>query len=254
MSNLILRDWNGKSIRHREDGFLSATDMCQAGGKLFGHWHSLKTTKEYLEALKLKYYLDLSANPVESNVGGLPETTGTWVDRRVAIRLAQWISPTFALQVDEWVIAHLEETNNAHTFKLSFFNSLLEAGPCEKAGFVYALHDEGNFKVKIGYTANPMQRLKQLQHGDSGSSTFYGVRMTATVGEARIHEKYLHELFDFDRLSGEWFRDSLMIDCRFLDYFSGNGEFIFPWPLDSITTIDAKKNNAIIDYCDGADQ
>lgn len=239
MTNLIVRDWNGKSIRQRADGFLSATDMCTASGKLFGHWHTLKTTKEYLEALELKRYGDSSAGPIEVNQGGIPEKQGTWVDRRVALRLAQWISPTFAMQVDEWVIAYLEEANNAHAFKLSFFDSLLEAGPCEKAGFVYALHDEGNSKVKIGYTANPMQRLKQLQHGDSGGATFYGVRMTATVGEARIHEKYLHELFDLDRLSGEWFRDSLMIDCRFLDYFSGTGEFIFPGPCESITTIEA---------------
>ena len=103
MTNLIVRDWNGKSIRQRADGFLSATDMCTAGGKSFGHWHTQKSTKEYLDALAIKHYRDSDNGPVESNVGGSPETTGTWVDRRVALRLAQWISPTFALQVDEWV-------------------------------------------------------------------------------------------------------------------------------------------------------
>ena len=103
MPNLILRDWNGKSIRHREDGFMSLTDMCQAGGKLFGHWHGLKSTQEYLDALIRKHYRDHDNGPIESNVGGSIETTGTWGDRRVALRLAQWISPHFALQVDEWI-------------------------------------------------------------------------------------------------------------------------------------------------------
>ena len=103
MSNLILREWNGKNIRHREDGFMSLTDMCQAGGKLFGHWHGLKSTQEYLDALLRKHYRDHDNGPIESNVGGSSETTGTWGDRRVALRLAQWISPHFALQVDEWI-------------------------------------------------------------------------------------------------------------------------------------------------------
>lgn len=33
MNDLIIREWNGKVIRQREDGYLSATDMCQACGK-----------------------------------------------------------------------------------------------------------------------------------------------------------------------------------------------------------------------------
>jgi KilA-N domain len=103
MSKLTIRGWNGKNIRQRDDGFMSATDMCAAEGKLFGDWSRQKSTKEYLKALIDKHYGDSHNGPIESNVGGLPETTGTWVDRRVALRLAQWISPQFAVQVDEWV-------------------------------------------------------------------------------------------------------------------------------------------------------
>lgn len=103
MSNLILRDWNGKSIRHREDGFMSLTDMCQSGGKLFAHWHTLKSTQEYLDAISEKYYRDHDNTPIETSAGNLGEKGGTWGDRRVALRLAQWISPHFALQVDEWI-------------------------------------------------------------------------------------------------------------------------------------------------------
>ena len=105
MSNLILRDWNGKSIRHREDGFMSLTDMCQAGGKLFGNWSRLQSTQEYLMVLAEKHYSDMNSGPIEINEGGNHASgqTGTWGDRRVALRLAQWISPHFALQVDEWI-------------------------------------------------------------------------------------------------------------------------------------------------------
>lgn len=104
MAEMIVREFAGHKIRHRADGFLSATDMCQSHGKTFGHWHSLKSTKEYLDVLTKGHYRDHDNGPIESNVGGSPENTGTWVDRRVAMRLAQWLSPQFAIQVDEWVV------------------------------------------------------------------------------------------------------------------------------------------------------
>ena len=82
---------------------MSLTDMCQAGGKLFANWHQLKSTQEYLEALVDKRYCDSNNGPIEVFQGGEPSKQGTWGDRRVALRLAQWISPHFALQVDEWI-------------------------------------------------------------------------------------------------------------------------------------------------------
>jgi hypothetical protein len=100
----IIRSWNGKTIRQREDGYLSATDMCQACDKRWNNWERLDSTKEYLEALYNKHYSDVSNGQlIDSRVGGLPETTGTWIYRKVALRLAQWLSPEFAIQVDEWV-------------------------------------------------------------------------------------------------------------------------------------------------------
>jgi KilA-N domain len=100
----IIREYNGKTVRQREDGYLSATDMCLAFGKLFGGWNRLESTKEYLKALQNKHYANQhNGQLVEIKVGGTPETTGTWVHRKVALRLAQWLSPDFAVQVDEWI-------------------------------------------------------------------------------------------------------------------------------------------------------
>jgi hypothetical protein len=56
----IIRSWNGRTIRQREDGYLSATDMCQACDKRWNNWHQLSSTKEYLEALQNKHYCDSS--------------------------------------------------------------------------------------------------------------------------------------------------------------------------------------------------
>jgi KilA-N domain len=103
MSNLI-REWNGRTIRQRADGYLSATDMCQACGKRWDNWSRLDSTGQYLKVLHDKHYSDVSeCGLIDANPGGSPETTGTWVYRKVAIRLAQWLSPEFAVQVDEWI-------------------------------------------------------------------------------------------------------------------------------------------------------
>jgi hypothetical protein len=100
----IIREWKGKTVRQREDGYLSATDMCQVFGKKFSNWNRLDSTKEYLEALHSRNCSDVSSlGLVESNEGNLGEKSGTWVYRKVALRLAQWLSPDFAVQVDDWV-------------------------------------------------------------------------------------------------------------------------------------------------------
>jgi predicted GIY-YIG superfamily endonuclease len=230
MSNLILREFKGKKIRQRKDGFMSLTDMCDANGKMFADWNRQKATKEYLKVLRRRSYVNSHNGPVEVNVGGSPETTGAWGDRRVAMRLAQWLSPEFAIQVDEWVVEFLAIKTDQETFEKSFFFSLYETNHKKQSAYVYALHDQANGRVKIGFTQNPAQRLKQLQLGDSATfAEFYGVRHVATKGEAQIHEKYLHEIFRKDLISGEWFNDDLMVDARFENYFfpCGDGEFIF---------------------------
>ncbi len=115
----IIKDWNGFTIRQREDGYLSATDMCKACGKLFADWNKLDSTKEYLKALESRRYSDQNngnsrneeyrygnssnGNLIDIIQVGTPENQGTWVHRKVALRLAQWLSPEFAVQIDEWV-------------------------------------------------------------------------------------------------------------------------------------------------------
>jgi predicted GIY-YIG superfamily endonuclease len=109
---LRLQDDTTLDIGIRPDGFINATQLCKAGGKLFGHYKDLKQTQDYLQALS-------------SNIGipiiGLMESKsghygGTYVHRKVAYHLAQWISPQFAVQVsnvlDELMITGRVELGN----------------------------------------------------------------------------------------------------------------------------------------------
>ncbi|MBW4633584.1 MAG: KilA-N domain-containing protein [Iphinoe sp. HA4291-MV1] len=51
MTDLILREFNGYQVRHREDNYLCLTDMASATGKRFYDWERLKSTKELISVL-----------------------------------------------------------------------------------------------------------------------------------------------------------------------------------------------------------
>lgn len=85
-----------------EDGYINATAMCKAAGKLIGHYSDTQNTKAYLAELASDIGIPISGL-VQSVKGGDPSLQGTWVHPQVAIHLAQWLSPKFAVQVSKWV-------------------------------------------------------------------------------------------------------------------------------------------------------
>ena len=98
MTNLILREWEGKTIRQREDGYISLTDMAAATNKKVSHWSQLDSTEEYL--IELSKYAGIPAyNLIQTSEKYL----GTWAHRKVAIRFTQWCNVQFAIQVDSWI-------------------------------------------------------------------------------------------------------------------------------------------------------
>jgi len=96
-----LGEYNGTAIGCRpSDEFVNATAMCQATGKLWGDYFRNKSTQEFLESLERNMGIPIF-ELVQSNRG---QNGGTWVHRRVAIHLAQWCSPDFAV----WVTGQIE--------------------------------------------------------------------------------------------------------------------------------------------------
>ena len=85
-----------------DDGYVNATAMCNAAGKLFADYARLQTTRAFLEELAL-----VSGRPIGALVvvrqGGIAIEQGTWVHPDVAINLGQWCSPKFAVAVSTWV-------------------------------------------------------------------------------------------------------------------------------------------------------
>lgn len=85
------------------DGYFNATAMCRASGKLVGHYLSNSTTKAFLNELSSDIGIPISGL-VQVVKGGPPQLQGTWVHPQVAINLAQWLSPKFAVLVSKWVL------------------------------------------------------------------------------------------------------------------------------------------------------
>jgi hypothetical protein len=99
----ITRSWNNTPISRRAaDGYVNATAMCKANGKLWADFWRTDRCTQYLEALS-----GVMGNPitgpkglVQAQRGGNDQ--GTWVHPDVATELARWISPSFSVFVNQW--------------------------------------------------------------------------------------------------------------------------------------------------------
>jgi hypothetical protein len=102
-SDIITRSLNQVAIGQRTmDGYINATAMCKAASK---EWYGYKRTKENQAFLdELARSPQICGDPiVEEITTGPNEYRGTWVHPQVAIHLAMWCSPEFAVQVTGWV-------------------------------------------------------------------------------------------------------------------------------------------------------
>jgi hypothetical protein len=102
--DLIPHPVQGAIIYQRpKDGYINATAMCQAAGKLWGHYRENVATQAFLDALSGDIGMPIS-DLVQSIKGGDPRLQGTWIHPQVAIHFGQWLSPKFAVQVSQWVV------------------------------------------------------------------------------------------------------------------------------------------------------
>lgn len=100
---LVPHTYQGSLIQQRaSDGYINATAMCQASGRLWADYNRLAATQAFFGALSTDMGIPIS-DIVQSIRGGDPALQGTWVHPQVAVHLAQWLSPQFAVKVSQWV-------------------------------------------------------------------------------------------------------------------------------------------------------
>jgi|GEM_PF-6746266 len=112
-SGLSVRTWNDAPISRRDsDGYADATTMCQANGKRWHNYERLDTSTAYIQALAAS--LGIPADQlVITTTTGPNHLRGTWVHPRLAVDLARWLSPQFAVWMDGWFLEQLGQPQPA---------------------------------------------------------------------------------------------------------------------------------------------
>jgi hypothetical protein len=105
---LVTRTWNSTPISRRTaDGYVNATAMCKANGKEWSNYYKSERTSQYLQALQGS--LPNGGHLVQVIGTGPNEGRGTYVHPRLAVDLARWISPEFAVWLDGWFLEKVVE-------------------------------------------------------------------------------------------------------------------------------------------------
>jgi hypothetical protein len=94
-----------------------------------------------------------------------------------------------------------------------------------KTGFVYFIRAGRTNAVKIGYAANPDERLRELQ-----CASPHPLHMLGYMPGTKFDEAKWHSRFAVERIRGEWFTLSFALrsainelgisDCGFVQYLS----------------------------------
>lgn len=97
-----------------ETMFFNATEMAKPFNKRPNDWLTSVEAKEYIEALLITRN---SGNTATENFGNenLVRTKtgskygGTWMHNDLSIAFARWLSPMFAVQLDQWIKSRLKQ-------------------------------------------------------------------------------------------------------------------------------------------------
>lgn len=109
---MVNLSYNGKSFNQREgDGYVCVSEMCSNFGKRFGHWKQLNSSQAYIAALSKSHVNSETGHRRDHGDGSLIVQTSkgrngteTWCHPLIAIEVARWISPEFAV----WANQHIK--------------------------------------------------------------------------------------------------------------------------------------------------
>lgn len=105
MSQLTQFNYEGQNITFEfADGnkMINATEMARPFGKRVNNFLQNKQTQEYVEILQERYWnssIGKKREILRVVKGGNPALQGTWMDEKLALKFAAWLSPRFELWV-----------------------------------------------------------------------------------------------------------------------------------------------------------
>lgn len=191
-------------IARKEDKYIDVTRFLQASntGKLFANWYELKRSKNFLN--KLSSVIGIPITELTNVIQG-GTYQGTWVHPRVAINIAQWVSPEFDVAVSGWIYQLLSEGSVRLQRPVKCLTDLTEIDiEAEKLEMeidwstftnkcILYMAYIGNGLVKIGYSDGKFLE-RDLKHQSSGSEYPQWRMVKLYQISGKPIEKLIHDL------------------------------------------------------------
>jgi hypothetical protein len=218
---IATRAFNGLVIERRAcDGYFNGTSMCTAFKKRFAGYLRADRTTKYLDALaqsqvysqkskvgiptldsesldalpapsqapsetgmrnRIPQFATARASLVQVQNGG--PNQGSWIHERVAVDLARWLSPDFAVWMDGWVLEGLGLSSEPSVPSASTPPAIVEQTYVPRKPLViqdensvglpggdhlYAASRVGENIIKVGISKDVLERLKTLSQKFKG--------------------------------------------------------------------------------------
>ena len=193
------------------DGYVNATEMCAAAGKKFSHYNSLNGTSEFLDALSVDTGITAS-NLMVIIRGGNRYVQGTWVHPLVAIHLAQWCSPQFAVAVSKLVFEWMrgEFTTTVVPYHIErYMANMSEIPPTH-----FSMLNELTFNLIAPLEVNGYTLPEQMVPDISEGRMFCGWLRKEKNIEPNDFPTYKHRYADGRVVDAKLYPNSLLEDFR----------------------------------------
>ena len=188
---IVTRSFKGLVIERRDsDGYFNGTNLCAAFKKKLDNYLRAERVLAYLDALAQSLlsksrFRDLDfdqarASLVQVQHGG--SSRGSWIHERVAVDLARWLSPDFAVWMDGWVLEGLGLSSES-SVPTSQMPAIAEHAFVPRKPLViqdensvglpgndhlYAALRVGENIIKVGISKDVLERLKTLSQQFQG--------------------------------------------------------------------------------------
>lgn len=197
-------------FKHGKNILINATALCKAGGKKFYDYIRLKTTQEFLQTLESVEGIP-STDIMYINQGGDFKNQGSYVHQLIAIDLARWISPVFAVQITKWIQELMStgkvELQRPIKFLIDLKEVDIEAEKLEiENQFIHTYTNVlyiayiGDGLIKVGFSTNYLKR--ENKHLSSTETEYPQFRLLKLfeISSQNI-ETQIHNLLDRYRVS-----------------------------------------------------
>lgn len=144
----------------------------------------------------------LSVHQIQAKIPVLPESGGDCSGRMLRTECVMSVK-SFAIPSEPLSHGWSRASDYARIVESRIVTDEAYAAARIELGCVYFIGEElGGDLIKIGWSRNPVARLRQLQTGNATPLKFIGC-----VAANRQIEPALHRLFSTASVSGEWFTD-----------------------------------------------